>query len=72
MRDLVPITEIERHRPWCSVRYARRLVAERRVPFHKVGRRVLLDLADLDNYVEAGRVEPPASRSLLRAVHDGT
>ena len=58
-RDLVPLTEIEEHRPWCTVRYARRLVAERRVPFHKVGRRVLLDLNDLDEFAERGRVEPP-------------
>jgi excisionase family DNA binding protein len=59
IRELVPLVEISRHRRWCSVRYARRLVAERRIPFHKVGGRVLLDLADLDFYAEAGRVEPP-------------
>jgi excisionase family DNA binding protein len=58
-RELVPLVEISRHRRWCSVRYARRLVAERRIPFHKVGGRVLLDLADLDVYAEAGRIEPP-------------
>jgi excisionase family DNA binding protein len=58
-RQLVPLIEVTEHRGWCSVRYARRLVAERRIPFHKVGRRVLLDLNDLDEFAERGRIEPP-------------
>jgi excisionase family DNA binding protein len=66
-RDLVPLTEVPEHRPWCTVRYARRLVQERRVPFHRVGRKVLIDLDDLDEYAERGRVEPPRP-SRLRAV----
>jgi excisionase family DNA binding protein len=66
-RNLVALTDVERFRPWCSVRYARRLVAERRIAFHRVGRRVLLDLNDLDAYAEAGRVEPPTPRR-LRAI----
>jgi excisionase family DNA binding protein len=67
-RQLVPLVDVESHRPWCSVRYARRLVAERRIPFHKVGgRRVLLDLNDLDEFAERGRVEPPRR---LRMVPD--
>ena len=33
--------------------------------FHRVGRKVLIDLDDLDAYAEQGRVEPP---SRLRAV----
>ena len=40
------------------VRFVRRLVAERRIPFHKVGRYVRLSSEDLDNFLEAGRVEP--------------
>ncbi len=39
-------------------RFVRRLVAERRVPFHKVGRHVRLRTADLDAFLAAGRVEP--------------
>jgi excisionase family DNA binding protein len=41
-----------------SVRYVRRLVAERRIPFHKLGRSVRIMASDLDAYVQAGRVEP--------------
>jgi excisionase family DNA binding protein len=38
-------------------RFIRRLVAERRITFHKVGRHVRIAEADLINYVAAGRVE---------------
>jgi excisionase family DNA binding protein len=41
-----------------SVRYVRRLVAERRIPFHKLGRSVRIKASDLDAHVDAGRVEP--------------
>jgi excisionase family DNA binding protein len=58
-RQLVALVDVPEHRPWCSVRYTRRLVAERRIPFHKVGRRVLIDLNDLDEFAERGRIEPP-------------
>jgi excisionase family DNA binding protein len=40
-----------------SVRFVRRLIAERRIAFHKVGAHVRLGLADLDAFVQAGRVE---------------
>lgn len=40
------------------VRFVRRLVAERRIRFYKVGRYVRLDAADLDAFVAAGCVEP--------------
>lgn len=56
-RQLVPLTKVEEHRPWCSTRLARRLVSERRVAFHRIGGRVYLALEDLDAYAEAGRVE---------------
>jgi excisionase family DNA binding protein len=46
--------------PWLTERYARRLIHERRIPFHKVGGRVLLDQADLDELIALGRV-PAAS-----------
>jgi excisionase family DNA binding protein len=45
-----------------SVRFVRRLIAERRVAFHKIGRHVRLAVADLDAFVEAGRVAPIATR----------
>jgi excisionase family DNA binding protein len=41
-----------------SVRFVRRLIEERRIAFHKVGRHVRLRQADLEAYVNAGRVEP--------------
>jgi excisionase family DNA binding protein len=41
-----------------SVRYVRRLVAERRIAFHKIGRAVRLHVSDVDAHVAAGRVEP--------------
>jgi excisionase family DNA binding protein len=63
-RQLVPLIDVSRHRPWCSARFARRLVAERRIPFHKVGEKVLIDLDDLDELAEAGRVNPPRPRRL--------
>jgi excisionase family DNA binding protein len=40
------------------VRFVRRLIAERRIAFHKVGRHVRLASVDLDAFVNAGRVEP--------------
>jgi excisionase family DNA binding protein len=40
-----------------SVRFVRRLVADRRIAYHKVGRHVRIAEADLINYVAAGRVE---------------
>jgi len=39
------------------VRFVRRLVQERRIPFHKVGRYVRIAEADLDDFVAAGRVD---------------
>ena len=41
-----------------SVRFMRRLVDERRIPFHKIGTYVRFDPADLDRFVMQGRVEP--------------
>jgi excisionase family DNA binding protein len=41
-----------------SVRFVRRLVAERRIAYHKVGRHVRIAEHDLINYLAAGRVAP--------------
>ncbi|GAB2978116.1 helix-turn-helix domain-containing protein [Amycolatopsis acidiphila] len=41
-----------------SVRFVRRLIAERRIAFHKVGAHVRLAVEDLEAFVRAGRVEP--------------
>ncbi len=64
-RDLRSLPQAEEARQWATERYLRRLIAERRIPFHKVGGRVLVDLDDLDAYAEAGRVEPCHSRPTL-------
>jgi hypothetical protein len=65
-RQLVTLRQAVEARPWLSERLVRRLVAERRVPFHKVASRLLFDLADLDAFAESGRVEPPTVRHLER------
>ncbi len=41
-----------------SARYVRRLVADRRIPFHKLGRSVRIKKVDLIAHMDAGRVEP--------------
>jgi excisionase family DNA binding protein len=43
-----------------STRFVRRLVAEWRIAYHKVGRHVRIAEHDLINYVAAGRVEASA------------
>ncbi|MBK9180968.1 MAG: DNA-binding protein [Acidimicrobiales bacterium] len=64
-RQLVTIPQAVEARPWLTERYLRRLVAERRLPYHKVAGRLLFDLADLDAHAEEHRVEP-APRGRLR------
>jgi excisionase family DNA binding protein len=49
-----------------SVRFIRRLIAERRIAFHKVGRHVRLAVADLDEFARAGRVEPITADGVQR------
>jgi excisionase family DNA binding protein len=44
-----------------SPRFVRRLVDERRIPFHKIGKFVRFDPADVDRYIVRGRVD--AARS---------
>jgi excisionase family DNA binding protein len=41
-----------------SPRFVRRLVAERRIAFTKVGRHVRFNAADVESFIQAGRVEP--------------
>jgi excisionase family DNA binding protein len=41
-----------------SVRHVRRLLAERRIGYHRLGRAVRLHPADLDAYVATTRVAP--------------
>ncbi|MGM1057839.1 helix-turn-helix domain-containing protein [Saccharothrix sp. Mg75] len=41
-----------------TVRFVRRLIAERRIAFHHLGRHVRLKRADVDDFIDTGRVEP--------------
>jgi excisionase family DNA binding protein len=40
-----------------SLRFVRRLIFERRIPFIRVGRHVRIAASDLDAFIAAGRVE---------------
>lgn len=51
-----------------SVRYLRRAVAERRVAFHRLGRSIRFNPADLAAFVQAGRVEPMTPESVWRGL----
>jgi excisionase family DNA binding protein len=51
-----------------TVRFVRRLIEERRIAFHRLGRHVRLARADLDVFIATSRVEPDAqSMSAWRA-----
>lgn len=54
-----------------SPRFIRRLVAERRIAFAKLGKPVRIDSADLDAFVAAGRVAPTVPATLPER-HDST
>jgi len=45
-----------------TVRFVRRLIAERRIAFVRLGRHVRVAEADLDAFIKAGRVEPARRR----------
>lgn len=62
-RQLVTLKAATEVRSWLTERYGRRLIAERRLPYYKVGGRVLIDLHELDALVEASRVEPQRTAS---------
>jgi excisionase family DNA binding protein len=57
LRDLLSVPEAaERLRT--PERFIRRLIAERRIRFYKVGRYIRFDSRDLDAFVLAGLIEP--------------
>ena len=43
-----------------SQRFVRRLIAERRIPYTKLGKHVRIAEADVDAFIAAGRVEATA------------
>jgi excisionase family DNA binding protein len=48
-------------------RFIRRLIAERRIEFHKVGRHVRISEAALADFIEAGKVPAVDASELWRA-----
>jgi excisionase family DNA binding protein len=47
-----------------SVRFIRRLIAERRIEFIKIGRHVRISESALAEFIQAGRVEPLTAGSI--------
>ncbi len=60
MLDRLLTVEEAAERLRTSTRFVRRLVAERRIAYVKVGRHVRIAEADLAGFVAAGRVEASA------------
>lgn len=46
-----------------TVRFVRRLIAERRIRFVKYGRPIRIPVSAIDDFVSAGTVAPRASRA---------
>ena len=68
MLDRLLTVEEAADRLGTSVRFVRRLIAERRIAYVKVGRHVRLDPADVEAFIAASRVQvrpsrPPSPRS---------
>ena len=49
---------IEAAAEWLGVRFLRRLVAEKRIPYSKVGKYLLFDLNELDDWVRSQHIDP--------------
>jgi len=55
-----------------GVRFVRRLIAERRIRIHKIGKHVRIAEADIDAFIARGRIDPtneppePRARRQLR------
>ena len=60
MLDRLLTVEEAADRLGTSVRFIRRLIAERRIAYVRVGRHVRIAEADLASFVAAGRVEASA------------
>lgn len=54
-RGLIDVTGLA-ERLGVSERFVRRLIAERRVPFFKVGKFIRFDCNDIDRWIETRRV----------------
>jgi excisionase family DNA binding protein len=56
--DRLLTVEAAAERMSTSVRFARRLIAERRIAYVKIGRHVRITEADIAAFIEAGRITP--------------
>ena len=56
--DRLLTVEAAAERMSTSVRFVRRLIAERRIEFVKIGRHVRISETALTEFIEAGRIEP--------------
>ena len=56
LQPLVDVTGLA-ERLGVSERFVRRLVSERRVPFHKIGKFVRFDVAEIDLWIAERRVD---------------
>ena len=67
MDDLLTVAEVAQ-RLNTSVRFVRRLIEERRIAFHKLGRHVRVDAGDLSDFIAASRIGAlePATRDSRR------
>jgi excisionase family DNA binding protein len=57
MERLLTVDEVA-ERLGTSARFVRRLIAERRIAYTKLGRHVRIAARDLDAFVASGRIEP--------------
>jgi len=62
---LLDVNEVAR-RLGTEPRFVRRLIAERRIEFHKLGRYVRISESALADFIRAGRVEPLTVVSIQR------
>ena len=73
MLDRLLTVEEAAERLGTSVRFVRRLVAERRIAYVKVGRHVRLDSGDVEAFIAGSRVEVrPSSVAALPRRRPGT
>jgi excisionase family DNA binding protein len=56
----MPLLTVEQaaERMCTKQRFIRRLIAERRIPYVKLGAHVRIDVRDIDAFIAAGRVTP--------------
>jgi excisionase family DNA binding protein len=65
--DRLLTVEATAERMSTSVRFVRRLIAERRIGFVKLGRHVRIAESDIAAFIDAGRVDPLSVTDIVRA-----